>query len=125
MTRRLLLSLPVVILALAVLPARAAADLRLAMFELDGCPFCRAWNAEVGGAWPLSPEGQAAPLWRMNIRAPLPEGLALAEPVRVSPTFVLLRDGAEVGRITGYSDAGFFWGLASQMIEKAQADGGR
>ncbi len=120
MLRRLALALPV--LLAAGLPL-SAAELRLIMFELDGCPFCRAWHAEVGGAWPLTPEGQAAPLTVVNIRAPLPDDWRLAEPVRVSPTFVLLKDGAEAGRITGYSDEGFFWGRVGQMIARAQDDG--
>lgn len=124
LVRRRVLAIPLLAALGWALPGAAAAELRLIMFELEGCPYCRAWHAEVGDAWPLTPEGQAAPLTVLSIRAAPPEGIVLAEPVRVAPTFVLLRDGTEVARITGYADEGFFWSLAGQMIVRAQADDG-
>jgi len=37
-----------------------------------------------------------------------------------TPTFVLMQDGVEIGRIEGYPGEDFFWGLLNQMIETAQ-----
>jgi hypothetical protein len=39
------------------------------------------------------------------------------KPTRFTPTFVLVADGREVGRITGYPGEDFFWGLLQRLIE--------
>lgn len=101
--------------------ARAA---ELLMFELDGCPWCRMWHKEVGPGYPLSPEGQRAPLRIVDIRAPLPPGLVLDKPVTSSPTFVLVEQNREVGRITGYPGADFFWPLLDELISKLEPSAG-
>lgn len=106
----LLLSLPA--------PLQAA---ELLMFEEAGCPWCRKWRVEVGPGYPKSPEGQRAPLRVIDIHGKLPPGITLASPVRASPTFVLVEDGREVGRIVGYPGADFFWGLLDGLIRKLDA----
>lgn len=40
-----------------------------------------------------------------------------------TPTFILLEDGQEVGRIEGYPGEGFFWGLLGKMLEKLDING--
>lgn len=97
---------------------RAATGVELLMFEEPGCPWCARWHAEVGPGYPRSPEGQVAPLRRVELRDSPPAGVRLARPVRASPTFVLIENGREVDRITGYPGADFFWGLLAQMIAK-------
>jgi hypothetical protein len=102
----------------------ARADMILMMFEEPGCVWCRRWTEDVGGEYPITPEGRAAPLVRVQLRDPLPEGVTLETPARFTPTFVLLRDGAEVGRIEGYPGEDFFWGLLGRILDRAaQPDG--
>ena len=103
-------------LALLVLPWAARADLVLVMVEQPGCVYCKAWDDEVSAAYPLTEEGKTAPLTRIQLRAPLPVGMQFDRPAAFTPTFVLLQDGIEVGRIEGYPGADFFWGLLGQMI---------
>lgn len=103
------------------LPA-AAADLRLIMFEQDGCPWCAHWNAEVGPAYPKTEEGKLAPLTRLDIHAAVPEGMQLKRAPTFTPTFVLLKDGQEVGRIQGYPGEDFFWGMLDELLKKAGQD---
>ena len=100
----------------------AAAELRLLMFDRPGCTFCAQWDREVGPAWPLSPEGRAAPLLRTGIKDPLPEGVTLKRPAAYTPTFILLEHGEERARIEGYPGADFFWGLIARMLKEAGAD---
>jgi len=107
----------------AVLPAVAVAgELELLMFEQPGCIYCAAWNAEVAPEYPLTEEGRAAPLHRLQLRDPLPEGLELVAPPVFTPTFVLVEDGVESGRIAGYPGEDFFWPLLGQLIAGAAQD---
>lgn len=100
-----------------------AEDLRLLMFEQPGCIYCAKWDADVSPEYPLTDEGRAAPLERVGLRDPLAEGITLRSPPLFTPTFVLLRDGVEVGRIEGYPGEDFFWGLLGQLIAEARKDG--
>ncbi|MGL5114682.1 MAG: thioredoxin fold domain-containing protein [Beijerinckiaceae bacterium] len=100
-------------------PAMATASgLSLLMFERRGCPWCRRWHAEVGPIYPKTETGRRAPLSRIDLDLDRVDVLKLAEPVRFTPTFVLMRNGEEAARITGYHDDGAFWGLLDAMLER-------
>lgn len=107
--------------ALGAAEARAQ-EMELLMFEEPGCPWCRRWHQEVGPAYPNTPEGRSAPLRVVDIGARI-EGVQLASRIRFSPTFVLVRQGREVGRINGYPGADFFWPALGDLLAKAQAGG--
>ena len=113
--RRTILGLALSALALPVL---AAGDLRLVMVEQPGCNYCLQWHSEIGPIYPKTPEGAAAPLQTVQLRAPLPEGISFVGPAVFTPTFVLVQDGAEVGRIEGYPGEDFFWGLLGMMLRQ-------
>jgi len=100
-----------------------AAQLELLMFEQPGCIYCAQWNAEASPEYPLTDEGKTAPLRRLQLRDPLPEGLTLVSHPVFTPTFVLVVDGVETGRIEGYPGEDFFWPLLADMIAKANMTG--
>src|SRR4029453_15400921 len=87
---------------LVLLGARATAS-ELVMFERDGCAWCQRWNKEIGAIYDRTQEAQRLPLRRVNLDRQ-GAGITLKEPVRYTPTFVVVDGGAEVGRITGYSN---------------------
>jgi len=105
-------------LALMLVAGPAAADTRLIMFDQAGCSWCEAWDAQIGPVYGKTEEGRAAPLVRYGMKDALPSDVSLASPPVFTPTFVLLHDGQEVGRIEGYPGEDFFWGLLGQMIDK-------
>jgi len=100
---------------LSAAPAGAA---ELVMFEQAGCAWCARWHKEVGPAYPRTAEGRAAPLRRVDLRAPRPDDLRAIAGVVHTPTFVLVEDGREVGRILGYPGDAFFWGLLAELVAK-------
>lgn len=102
----------------AGLPARAA---ELVMFRVPGCSWCQAWDREVGDAYPKSSEAKIAPLREVRLDRDRDGGLKLDSRVRYTPTFVLARDGIEVGRIVGYPGEAFFWGQLDQLIDRLDA----
>ncbi len=107
------------LIALALAPlARpvAAGAVELVMFELASCPYCRQWHAEIGPIYPKTAEGRRAPLRRVDLRAPRPADLEVVGDVVYTPTFVLMEDGREVGRITGYPGEDFFWPMLEDLL---------
>lgn len=99
----------------------AAGELGLVMFEQNGCHWCARWNAEIGPAYPKTAEAKVAPLRRRDIHDPLPDGLHLDRPAQLTPTFVLVDDGHEVGRIEGYPGPDFFWPMLDELLARAGA----
>lgn len=94
----------------------------LLMMEQRGCPWCRAWHKEIGGAYDKTSEGQAAPLRRIDIHRDIPDDLTDIPMDRFTPTFVLVHEGAEIGRIRGYADNETFWFLFSELIKKLPSE---
>lgn len=99
--------------------AGLAQGLTLYMVEQPGCIYCARWNAEVGDAYHLTAEGRAAPLVRIQLRDPLPDGISFARKAVFTPTFVLVRDGQELERIEGYPGEDFFYGMLGVMLKNA------
>ncbi|SPH16554.1 hypothetical protein DEA8626_00064 [Defluviimonas aquaemixtae] len=97
----------------------ASGELRLVMLEQDGCAYCARWNREIAPIYPKTPEGKAAPLERADIRGPYPDGLSFKPSPVFTPTFILVADGRETGRIEGYAGDDFFWGLLGRLLEQS------
>lgn len=95
------------------------APIRLMMVDQEGCIYCEAWNREIGPGYPKSSEGQAAPLLRVDIDGPWPDGIALDRRPTITPTFILLRDGAEISRLEGYPGDQYFYSLIDSMLTEA------
>lgn len=103
---------------LACLWPSVAAAAQLIMLEEDGCPWCEQWNKEVGVIYHKTPEGKQAPLRRIDIHDPLPDDLKFLVKGGYTPTFVLVENGRELGRIRGYPGEDFFWGLFGKMLKR-------
>jgi hypothetical protein len=94
----------------------------LLLVEDRGCPYCARWDREVGPAYARSPEGRFAPLVRRFRGSP---DVGFLDAVVFSPTFVVLKEGKEVGRIVGYAGPDFFWSELSEVLSKAGFPPGR
>lgn len=88
----------------------------LIMVDDPACHYCRRWNKEVGGGYGRTAEGRAAPLKRVRRDSKVLSDFA---PVVYTPTFILVRDGREVGRITGYPGQLYFWEELTQLMSSA------
>jgi len=95
---------------------------KLIMVEQEYCEYCEAWNADVGGIYNKTEEGKKAPLRRVDINETLPDDLSFITGLVFTPTFVLVEDGKEIGRLVGYAGESFFWGLLAKLIKKLPAE---
>lgn len=92
----------------------------LLVFRRDGCAWCQRWDREVGSSYGKTDEAGVLPLRYVNIDRPPASGIALVAPVRYTPTFVVVDNGREIGRITGYVNDDAFWGLLSTIVSKME-----
>lgn len=104
-------------LMLLVMPAQAA---ELIMYRSAGCPYCAAWDRAIGPIYGKTDLGQRAPLRHVDVASRNQPPIALRSPVRFTPTFVLVQDGRELGRIEGYPGEDFFWGLLERLMLQHQ-----
>ena len=106
------------ICVLAWLPLPALAETYLLMAEERGCYWCDRWNEDIAHIYPKTAEGKTAPLVRYDLHSDAPE-VRFAQRVQFTPTFILVEDGVEVGRIEGYPGEDFFWWMLAQLFERA------
>lgn len=109
------------LLAFAPLAVRAAQTPpinQLIMFQQEGCPFCAAWNREVGGIYRKTDEAKLLPLRRVDIHTTRPIDLRSIDGIVYTPTFVVLHCGREVQRIVGYAGKEQFWEMLDIGVQK-------
>lgn len=99
--------------------------LRLLMVQKRGCAWCAAWDREIAPGYAASAEGRHAPLLRVDLDGPWPDGLALASRPFATPTFVLLHEGMEIGRIQGYPGAGRFYPQLAGLMGQVTGETGQ
>ncbi|HTO64325.1 MAG TPA: thioredoxin [Bradyrhizobium sp.] len=102
----------------ALTPARAA---ELVMFERTGCAWCARFDSDIAPLYPKTDEGRAAPLRRVDRDQPLPADLEGIDPGAFTPTFIVVDNGREIGRIRGYPGDAFFFGLLDRILANAAA----
>lgn len=107
-------------IALSTSNARAA---ELVMFAQAGCAWCAAFDRDIVPIYGKTEEGRRAPLRRVDIAQNLPPDLAFLDVERLTPLFVLVDEGGEIGRIRGYPGEDHFWGLLGVLMKKLDASG--
>jgi len=110
------MALSLLLAAVLLIPLQAVAETRLIMVTSDHCPFCRAWERDVGAIYDRSPYAPNMPLTRVEMGAPLPDDIVLTGPVLGTPTFLIVSEGREVDRQRGYDDAEMFWWWLSDHV---------
>ena len=109
------------LLAVGSFLSTAAHSAELVMFEASYCEWCAAWHEEIGPIYPKTAEARVAPLRQVDIDDPRPDDLSHIDGIVYTPTFVLIENGNEIGRINGYPGEDHFWGLLGVLLERIEA----
>jgi thioredoxin-related protein len=113
-------ALALLLLSLLVLCPTQASALEVLMFGKVGCTWCARFEREVGQRYQSTEEARDAALLRADIRDQRTVGVDLQEPIVYTPTFVVVDDGIEIGRITGYQNEGQFWANLDDILTRAR-----
>ncbi len=93
-------------------PARADAPTEIVVLEAPGCIYCTIFRRDVLPAYQTSPRAAEVPIRFVDLNDEKAGSLGLTQPVDTVPTFVILRNNEELGRIPGYvGPETFFHGI--------------
>lgn len=96
---------------------KPATRLELLVIEVSGCTVCDLVRIHIQPAYEASPRSRQVPLRYVDITSIDELRLGLSERVATVPTIVLMRDGREVDRISGYTGPENFFAVLNQMLE--------
>jgi thioredoxin-related protein len=106
--------------------SRAARDLEttslspsareLVVFETADCVYCMLLRRDVLQDYLRSTRAAEVPVRFVDVEGIDLDQLPLSSPLTTVPTVVLLSDGQEVGRITGYTGPELFFQLVSRLM---------
>lgn len=99
-----------------MLAAPRAEAAELVVVDQAGCPYCERFEREIAPAWPNTDEGRDVPLRRVDLHGDWPADLAAVERAELTPTFILVEDGRELGRLVGYAGDEHFWFLVGELL---------
>ena len=88
------------------------------MFEQQGCEWCTVWDEQIAPVLPKTPEGKCARFRRVDIHDKRADILRQLKPIIYTPTFVVMENGKEVGRVLGYAGEDFFWFHLGNELKK-------
>ena len=104
-------------LTLTVSPSTAA---ELVMFESEACEWCEVWDEEIGVAYDKTNEAIVVPLRKIDIDGVIPTAYGHLKGLVYTPTFVVMDNGKELGRIIGYPGEDFFWQYLKEILMKVK-----
>lgn len=110
-------------LVAAGIGAMPASGAELLMFEQKACPFCDAFNREIAPDYPRSRAGAIAPLRLVDIWESRTGGIEGLEPAVFTPTFVLVDDHREIGRLLGYPGRRYFYQEIQILLDRLNGSG--
>jgi thioredoxin-related protein len=103
------------LIAVAFAMAGAAAAAELVMFDAAWCGYCKKFKREVAPTYNSTAAGRIFPLRIIDIDREKPD-FSLKEAVRGTPTFVIVAEGMEIARFSGYGGPDHFYGTMEKIV---------
>jgi thioredoxin-related protein len=99
----------------ADVPATAE-TMELVVMEAPGCVYCTLFRRDVLPSYTASQQAKDLPIRFVDLNDEAANALGLDGPIDVVPTFVVMKNNHEVGRIPGYMGPEFFFHSINHII---------
>ena len=89
-------------------------------FYSDTCAYCKAWENEIANIYLKTEFEDEFKLSFINFFSNVElENYGISKTVKVTPTFIFVKDKMEVGRIEGYNGQELFWWQVDEIIKSS------
>lgn len=100
-------------------PPTTTTNLELVVMEAPGCIYCTIFRRDVLPDYVASPRSKELPIRFVDINDEAANNLGIDSPVDMVPTFVVLKNNKEIGRIPGYTGPEFFFHTINYLLSTA------
>lgn len=100
-------------------PAPKAGTFQLVVMEAPGCTYCGIFRRDVLPSYEASERAKELPVRFLDVNDQASSGLDLQTPVDIVPTFIVVKDKKEVGRIPGYVGRENFYHAINHLMSAA------
>jgi thioredoxin-related protein len=97
-----------------------AERMELLVLEVRGCNICQLVRSELQPAYQRTPRARDVPMRFMDVTAIDERSIGLKAPIDTLPTIVLMRNGREVDRISGYLAPELFFNVLTHLMQQAE-----
>jgi hypothetical protein len=88
----------------------------IVVFEVENCGSCGLFRDHVLARYRQSPRAAELPIRFIDVNEADTSKMKLIAPIQMVPTMVMMKDGQEVDRISGYTGPENFFLLVSKML---------
>lgn len=96
-----------------------SANLQLVVMESPDCTYCDIFRRDVLPAYEASERAKELPVRFVDVNDAAAAKLELQTPVDIVPTFVVVKDNKEIGRIPGYVGPENFYHAINYLLSIA------
>jgi hypothetical protein len=96
-----------------------SAGLEFLVLEVKNCHVCDLVRTHILPQYERSTTAREAPMRFVDLNA-IDDQLGLKAPVTTVPTIVLMREGQEIARLTGYTGPQIFFQAVPEMLARAE-----
>lgn len=93
-----------------------AVRMELLVLEIQGCTFCPLVKTHIQPAYERTPHARDMPMRYVDVTTQDETRLGLNRPIDTVPTIVLMRDGREVDRVSGFVGPENFLKVLTHML---------
>ncbi len=100
-------------------PIPHTSGFELIVMEAPECIYCGLFRRDVLPSYEASERGKDLPIRFVDINDEAANRLVLVAPVDTVPTFLVVKDNKEIGRIPGYMGPEFFFHSINYLLSSA------
>jgi thioredoxin-related protein len=103
-----------------MLTSQVATPYEVLVFQRDPCAYCDVFRRDVLPRYRVGQFAAEAPIRFIDIDVDNIRNLGLSTPLTILPTAVVMKDGAEVARIPGYTGPETFFRLMGNILPRSK-----
>ena len=100
-------------------PAAINGNVELIVVEAPGCTFCTVFRRDVLPSYQASERARSVPVRFIDVNDLAVAQLGLGSPINIVPTFVVIKNNKEIGRIPGYVGPENFYHTINYLLSTA------
>lgn len=100
-------------------PVAANSNVELIVVEAPGCTYCTVFRRDVLPSYQASERARSVPVRFIDVNDLAVAQLGLGSPINIVPTFVVIKNNKEIGRIPGYVGPENFYHTINYLLSTA------